>query len=152
MSKGRKPSKPKDTQAPKRGPGRVSTYSEEVAKRICDRIEQGETLASICRDDDMPAVRTVSRWQKDNPSFGADFVRARDIGHDAIAARLRETARGKGESTGDIMRDKLIIETDLRLLAKWDPRRYGDKLEIKQKGKARVEVSFKQRGTPTDER
>ena len=152
MSKGRNPRKAKGAQAPKRGRGRVSTYSEEVARRICERIEQGETLTSICRDEDMPATRTVSDWQKQHASFAADFTRARDIGHDAIAARLRETARGRGETTGDIQRDKLIIETDLKLLAKWDPKRYGDKLEIKQKGRARVEVSFKQRGAPTDER
>jgi hypothetical protein len=47
-----------------------------------------------------------------------------------IAARTRETARGFGDSSGDVQRDKLIIETDLKLLAKWDPKRYGDRLDL----------------------
>jgi hypothetical protein len=38
------------------------------------------------------------------------------------------TARGKGDSTGEVQRDKLIVETDLKLLAKWSPKRYGDKV------------------------
>jgi hypothetical protein len=42
------------------------------------------------------------------------------------------TARGKdaqdgGDSSGDVQRDKLIVDTDLKLLAKWDPRRYGER-------------------------
>jgi hypothetical protein len=65
----------------------------------------------------------------------AAIARARVIGHDAIAARARQTARGKtddegGDSTGDVQRDKLIIETDLKLLAKWDPKRYGDLIKL----------------------
>ena len=51
-------------------------------------------------------------------------------GEETIAFNLRETARGRGESTHDVHRDKLIIETDLKLLAKWNPKRYGDKIEI----------------------
>lgn len=55
------------------------------------------------------------------------------MGYDAIADRVRKTARGKieadgGESSGDVQRDKLIIDTDLKLLAKWDPKRYGEKV------------------------
>lgn len=65
----------------------------------------------------------------------AAIARARILGHDAIAARTRQTARGKtadegGDSSGDVQRDKLIIETDLKLLAKWDPKRYGDLIKL----------------------
>ena len=48
---------------------------------------------------------------------------------------MRQTARGKGladggESTGDVQRDKLIVDLDTKLLAKWNPRRWSDKLEL----------------------
>ena len=38
-------------------------------------------------------------------------------------------ARGTGDGTDDVQRDKLIIESDLKLLSKWDQRRYGDKVQ-----------------------
>lgn len=44
-----------------------------------------------------------------------------------MADNLRKTARGIGESSGDVARDKLIIDTDVRLLARWNPKRYGDR-------------------------
>jgi hypothetical protein len=121
--------------------GRPSTFTADILKDICDRLSEGEPLACICRDDGMPAARTVNSWMAgENESVPAEEVtaaiaRARVIGHDAIAARARQTARGKdategGDSTGDVQRDKLIIETDLKLLAKWDPKRYGDLIKL----------------------
>lgn len=83
----------------------------------------------ICRDIGVP-VRTVDFWRGQDASIAACFDAARDEGFDAIAHRCRATARGKGDSTADVQRDKLIIETDLKLLAKWDPRRYGEKVTL----------------------
>ena len=107
--------------------GRASTFTQEIADRICEQLADGIPLAVICRDGGMPAVHTVSKWKAAHEAFSADFACAREEGHDAIAARLRDTARGLGESTADVQRDKLIIDTDLKLLAKWDPKRYGDR-------------------------
>ena len=39
-----------------------------------------------------------------------------------------------GFSSGDVARDKLIIETDLKLLAKWHAKKYGDKLDLTSGG------------------
>lgn len=116
-----------------------STYTQALADEIVRRLSEGEPLAWICRDEYMPASRTVSDWRATRPAFDADFLAARDAGFDAIAARLRSTARGKrsddgGDSTGDVQRDKLIIDTDLKLLSKWDPRRYGDKVHMEHSG------------------
>jgi hypothetical protein len=73
----------------------------------------------------------VRQWRALNPPFEAAFARAREDGADAIAANARKVARGEtGHSTGDVQRDRLIVETDLKLLAKWDPKRYGDKLQV----------------------
>ena len=101
---------------------------------ICDRLSTGDPLAVICRDMGIPR-RTVNQWRQDDPEIAAEFDDARDVGYDYIAWRTRRTARGygksqNGDSQGDTQRDKLIIDTDLKLLAKWDPRRYGEKQQI----------------------
>lgn len=108
--------------------GRPTKRSSEVEERIIEGLCAGIPLTQICAADDMPEPRAVYDWLAKGDEFSSSFARARAIGFDAIAARLRETARGKGESSFDVVRDKLIIETDLKLLAKWDPKRYGDRI------------------------
>jgi len=119
--------------------GRISTYTPEVAAEICERLSTGEPLAQICRDENMPAYRTVSDWRAAHPDFAAEFAHARDEGFDQIAMDVLHIAddnsqdtrfvEDKGEVTDsdNVQRAKLRIETRLKLLAKWDPRRYGDK-------------------------
>lgn len=111
---------------------RPSKFSEEVLQEICHRMSQGEPLAVICRDDHMPGVTTVHDW-KGHEEYGQrvseSIAHAREAGHDMIAWQTRLTARLQGESTNDVQRDKLIIETDLKLLSKWNSGRYGEKVD-----------------------
>lgn len=94
-------------------------------------MSEGEPLEEICRSHvKFPSSGTVRAWMAAHPAFSADIARARLDGFDAIARRARLTARGKGDSSGDVQRDKLIVETDLKLLAKWDPKRYGDRINV----------------------
>jgi len=106
-----------------------------VEAEILRRLSSGEPLAVICRDDHLPTSSTWREWCRSDETLDIAHARARDDGYDLISARLRNTARGKtaddgGDSSGDVQRDKLIIDTDLKLLAKWDPKRYGDKVAL----------------------
>lgn len=119
--------------------GRPSKKSEAICDEILTRLAEGEPLAQICRDAHMPGVTTVWDWEQIDQAFSERIARARLAGHDMIAARSRMTARGfdshnGGESSGDVQRDKLIIDTDHKLLAKWDPRRYGDRQQVDLSG------------------
>lgn len=137
-------------------PGRPSTFTQEAAAEICERLSNGEPLAQICRDDHMPAYRTVSDWRANNEAFSADFARARDDGFDAIATECLEIA---DDTSGDrkivgrdgeerevcdtefVQRSKLRIETRLKLLAKWDPKRYGDKVDVNHGGGVSITIA-----------
>ena len=107
-----------------------TTCTPKKVEEICALLEQGEPLAVICRREDMPSVRTVYNWQDADQTVKDRFQQARDIGEDAIAANLRTVARGGDGSTGDVQRDKLVVDTDLKLLAKWNPRRWGDRVQL----------------------
>lgn len=129
--------------------GRTSTYTPELHAEICHRLSQGEPLAEICRDESMPAVRTVSDWKSAHPSFAADFARARDEGFDAIAAdslrivdqepEYTNTEHGSKVDPGYVAWQKNRAEQRLKLLAKWDPRRYGDKQQVEHSGTMTLE-------------
>lgn len=131
---------------------RPSQYSEAIVKLICEKLCEGIPLEEICRMDNMPSATTIHSWKgKNRPesvpeSVSEDIACAREIGYDTIAARTRQTARGHGDSTQDVQRDKLIIDTDLKLLSKWT-KKYSDKQEIEHSGRVTlaslVEASYK---------
>ena len=114
--------------------GRPSTFHQSTVDAICERLAQGEPLAQICRSDLMPAHRTVYDWMEAHPGVSTSIARARDLGEDVIAAGLRDVARGGSGSSGDVQRDKLIVDTDLKLLAKWNPKKWGDKVQNEVSG------------------
>ena len=135
----------------KRGPGHPMVYDREtLVPLICEDIAKGVPLEEICRREGMPSARQVHDWKRADADIAAPFAYAREVGADAIAQRLRNTARGLtpdkgGDSTGDVQRDALIVNTDLKLLAKWFPTQYGDTqsmrlLNAAGDGDARIEV------------
>lgn len=121
--------------------GRPTKRTPEVEQRIIEGLSAGTPLAVICREPDMPETRTVYDWKEADPAFSAQFGRARDDGFDQIAldalaiadAAENDTIRGEhGDKPNAewITRSRLRVETRLKLLAKWDPRRYGDMVKV----------------------
>lgn len=136
--------KPKK-QSVKKASGGQSTFTQEKANEIVQRVSTGEPLAQVCRDMKI-GLTTWYDWVKARPELSESIARAREAGYDMIAAealRIADTpvegeeveqdADGKVVKTkkGDMLgHRKLQIETRLKLLAKWDPKRYGEKLAL----------------------
>jgi hypothetical protein len=124
--------------------GRPASFTQALADEVCDRISNGEPLAVVCREDRMPHRSTVAGWCLAKPEFAASYAFAREIGFDAIAAECLKIAdtplEGIRTRTGkdgeEITREdmlghrKLQIETRLKLLSKWCPQRFGDRLDV----------------------
>lgn len=122
--------------------GRPSSFTQEIADEICERLSAGEPLRVICRDDHMPSWRTVYDWMDARPEVSTAIAGARARGFDAIAEECLEIADETAFDTKEgaqgalvansewISRSKLRVETRLKLLAKWDPKRYGDKVAL----------------------
>ena len=128
--------------------GRPSSYTESIAAEICERLGDGEPLRQICRDEGMPHWNTVYDWMEKDEAFSIRIARAREAGHDAIAEEALQIANtpivGQIKTTkpdGVEVKEedmlghrKLQIETRLKLLAKWNPKRYGDKIDATLRG------------------
>ena len=41
-------------------------YTEKAAKYILTELEKGRTLTSICKEEDLPAYRTIQQWVTDD--------------------------------------------------------------------------------------
>lgn len=146
-------------EALKKKTGRPSKYTPEIAQEMCNLLAEGIPLREICRREGFPAWRTVYDWMvRDDEAvaagggvgLSASIARAREIGYDALAEQClmiadtpqmgRRTVYSSGaEEDEDSMtvteedmlgHRKLQIETRLKLLAKWDPKRFGDRVQL----------------------
>lgn len=139
--------------------GRPSKFTQKLADAICERLAEGESLRSICKDEGMPNERTVRRWVYDDVGgFSPQYARARDIGLDAMADEILEISDDgtndwmekkdrDGESyyvaNGEAMgRSRLRVDTRKWLLSKIAPKRYGDSLTLtgSEGGPLKIEV------------
>ena len=124
-------------QKPRKKIGRPSKYTPELAAEICERLSNGEPLRQICRDDHMPAWTRIYDWMGRDEALSGAIARARDIGADAIAEEALEildtppeyvlTKNGEAVDSGYVTWQRNRAELRLKLLAKWNPKKYGDR-------------------------
>jgi hypothetical protein len=122
-----------------------SKRTPQLEQEVLSRMSSGEPLAQICRDEHMPHMSTWRVWCRADKELDIAHAHARDEGFDVIAAdclliantpQIGEETTIKPDGavevkTSDMLgHRKLQIETRLKLLAKWDPKRYGEKLAI----------------------
>jgi hypothetical protein len=107
----------------------VTLYPDRVGifTTVCERIAKGDTLMAICREDGMPSRERIYDWIEEDQELATRFAQARARGFDAIA---ESTVAISDDREEDPASRRVRIETRLKLLAKWDPKRYGDKLEL----------------------
>jgi hypothetical protein len=142
--------------------GRPSKYTPELVQEIAERLSVGEPLAQICRDSHMPHPSTVRDWMAADESISRLIARAREDGFDSIASNALEIADdGRRDYDADedgrefvnhdhIARARLRVETRLKLLAKWDPKRYGEKLAMEHAGPGGGPVQIQATMTPQE--
>lgn len=128
-------------QNPAKKNGRPTKYDDDLMSEILARIADGEPLRAICREEGMPAWRTIYLWLEQDEELSARFARARDMGGDAIfedtlliadnpmyGHKSVESDKGAYVTTEDMLgHRKLQIETRFKLLSKWNPKKYGDR-------------------------
>jgi len=101
---------------------------------ILSELEDGKPLRQICREQEI-SKSSVYEWIKADPEFSGRFTRAREIGFEAIAEDCLNIADDKTEEPAS---RRVRVETRLKLLAKWDPKRFGDKVQTEHSGSVTV--------------
>ena len=128
-----------------RKPGQPTKRTDAIIDEILERISEGEPLRAICRDEHMPHWRTIYCWTSADEDLAKRLAAARELGEDALAEQClviadderhdwRLTKKGILVDDVAIGRAKLQIDTRLKLLAKWNPRKYGDSVQLKHSG------------------
>ena len=130
--------------------GRPTKQTPELLDEICTRVADGTPLREICREDDKPTWSTFYDWLHKDKELSARFAQARELGTDAIAEdalaiidERPESVTLEGSSridSGYVQWQKNRVELRLKLLSKWNPRKYGDRQILAGDSEAPVEI------------
>lgn len=126
---------------------RPTIYSDELATTICARIASGESVRSICQDDDMPVKSTVMLWLIDGEHqfFSDQYAKARQIQAETLADELFDIAddgtndwmkrAGKDGEEAYILNGEAVARSRLRVdTRKWFLSKVLPRFSEKQEG------------------
>lgn len=123
--------------------GRPSSFTPEIATAICERIADGQSMRTICADDDMPAMKTVFRWlaHVERDDFRQQYAHARAAQAEHMAEEILAIADdgsndwmksnhpdnpGYACNGEAIARSRLRVDSRKWLASKLLPKKYGD--------------------------
>jgi hypothetical protein len=107
------------------------TYSEEARAEAIGKVivglRKGTPLTVICSEDGMPTDTCIRLWSEKDDDLAYAIAHAREVGHDQIAMDGMKIVDDLSE---DASSRKVRAWYRLQLLAKWDPKRYGDMMKL----------------------
>lgn len=121
--------------------GRPSSFTQEIADKICELIEQGKSLRQISEIEGMPCKATIMNWCNEKRDFLDQYVRAKEEQAEYLADEILEIADNArndwmeinaGDDIGfklngeHVQRSRLRIDTRKWLAGKLKPKKYGD--------------------------
>jgi hypothetical protein len=120
---------------------RPTSYTPEMARRICEELASSGSLRAVCRNEWAPNRSTITRWVVDNVNgFAAEYARAKELGIDDFVEETLEIADEDparnlhGVDSGAVAHAKVRIETRRWLAERMLPRKYGSKSGLELTG------------------
>lgn len=120
---------------------KLDSAPKDIADEIVEWLSSGEFLSDYCRQDGKPGRTTVYDWMEKDKGFAERIAYARARGEEVLfeenMAIVDEPPpmddKGKLDP-GYVAWQKNRVWTRLQMLAKMNPRKYGDRLDVTSKG------------------
>jgi hypothetical protein len=106
-------------------------FTKELFDRICERMAEGESLRAICKGKDMPNKRTVLRWIDKDEALAAQYSEAQNMRAEHYFDEIIDIA----DSKADPQKTRVQIDARKWVLARMNPKKYGDKFTQELTGK-----------------
>jgi hypothetical protein len=114
------------TQAKVGRPKGSNSRTPTIEKDLLDWVSSGQSVARWCQRAGVDRV-TVWRWCQDSEEFMQRFARAREAGAMAMAYDCLDIA---DDVVGDPARDRLRVDTRMKLAAKFAPALLGERVAV----------------------
>jgi hypothetical protein len=122
----------------------------ERVEKVCERIEQGESLRKIFASDNSPMSNTLFyRLINENPDINERYARAKQIYADSLFDEILDISDHSEQDhtpftgTNVIQRDRLRVDARKWILSKLEPKKYGDKLDVDHTSKGEKITGFR---------
>lgn len=117
----------------------ASTFSQDLFDRICEQIAGGKSLREICKASTMPNRRTFMRWIDGNEKLTAQYSDALNMRAEHFFDEIIDIADGKA----DPQKTRVQIHARMWVLARMNPKKYGDKFTSELTGEGGGPISIK---------
>ena len=114
---------------------------------VIQRVIDGESLKQIAVSWKLPTTRFI-KWISEDETRLASYEGALRIRADELVYEAVERAEGSVDENGEmseVARDKLVIDTNLKVAAMWDRNKYGGE---KTTGGAGINIIINRGGAP----
>jgi hypothetical protein len=108
---------------------------------VCDMVENGHTIREISAHYKVN-ISDINRVNRANPELYKRYAQARESSAEAFEEEVIKAAR---DGTGDVARDRLMVDSAKWVAARRNQKLFGDKQEIKADINAqvtKVEIEF----------
>lgn len=127
--------------------GRPTLFTQELSDIICDKLANGQSMRSVCREESMPCMTSVFKWLRENELFAQQYARAKEESADALFEELLDIADDgtndwmerndpEGNCTGyqlngeHVQRSRIRLDTRKWALSKLKPKKYGERISV----------------------
>lgn len=111
--------------------GRHTTYTKALGKTICERVSNGETLKSVCKDLNIP-FHLVFRWTERDKIFGDAYRVSRQ---DMAVSLVEDMIDGlKGLENDKALAARVQADVIKWVASKFNPQEFSDIKRIELKG------------------
>jgi hypothetical protein len=107
--------------------GKPTVRTKKLDDAVLSGLREGVPLAELCRRPDMPNNEAWQMWCKEDRVLANAEAAAREEGFDVLAAQILAIVDTLNEEPAS---RRLRAEYRLKLLSKWDPKRYGERVDL----------------------
>ena len=112
---------------------------------IIERLQKGEALSRICKDNDMPAVTSIYGWMKDDEEIKKQVMDARQLGAWSLIDQMNELLQT------DVEPQKVQWQREQLHHFRWLASKllvgtFGDKVQAEVKGDTNLTIAWAKEG------
>lgn len=108
-------------------------YNEWTWEEILRRVSEGHSIASLCREPEMPQnAGKLLRWIMNDVDRKDLYYKAQAIGTEMLTDKMMSIADAEDDPMEDVQRSTLRVNTHKWVISARNRDRFGDKKQIEQ--------------------
>lgn len=134
--------------------GRPTIFTKKLGDVICVRVAEGESMRSVSRDENMPAMTTLFRWLRENTEFRQQYEIAKEESADVHAEDVIHISDHEASSpvivdgiplmidgkivyavdSASVAHARLRVDARKWVASKLKPKKYGERVHNEHSG------------------